>query len=79
MDALCLKFLDTEWDVRDASIHFVGQLFQDSNKVQFALNYNLPLEVFHRIHDSEPYVRASAIEVLEVPYKFFLCLYLMLS
>lgn len=71
MEALSLKFLDTEWDIRDASIHFVGQLFREplsKNKVQFALNYHLPLEVFHRIQDSEPYVRASAIEVLEVTY-----------
>jgi hypothetical protein len=68
VEALSLKFLDTEWDVRDASIHFVGQLFRDArkNKVRFALDYDLPLQVFHRVQDSEPYVRASAIEVLEV-------------
>ncbi|KAI7908207.1 armadillo-type protein [Cokeromyces recurvatus] len=68
-EALSLKFLDAEWDIRDASIHFVGQLFEMpfvKNKIQFALTYNLPLNVFQRIHDSEVYVRASAIEVLQM-------------
>jgi hypothetical protein len=62
--------LDTEWDMRDAVIHFVGLLFKEpvKTKNQFALTYDLPLEVFQRIHDSEPYVRASAIEVLQVIY-----------
>lgn len=55
--------------MRDAVIHFVGLLFKEptvTTKVQFALTYDLPLEVFQRIHDSEPYVRASAVEVLQV-------------
>lgn len=29
VSALQLKFLDTEWDVRDAAIQFVGQLFKE--------------------------------------------------
>jgi hypothetical protein len=39
--------------------------------MSFALIYNLPLEVFGRIHDSEPYVRASAVEVLRVIWQLF--------
>jgi hypothetical protein len=61
--------LDTEWDIRDAVINFVGLLFKEpivKTKIQFGLTYDLPLEVFRRIHDSEPYVRASAVEVLQV-------------
>ncbi|KAI9483166.1 MAG: armadillo-type protein [Benjaminiella poitrasii] len=68
-ESLSLKFLDTEWDVRDASVHFVGQLFEApfvKTKIQFALAFNLPLDVFERIHDSEAYVRASAVEVLQM-------------
>ena len=67
-EALCLKLIDTQWDVRDVAVHFVGQLFQEpvnQHKLQFGLVFNLPLSVFQRIHDSEAYVRASAIEVLE--------------
>lgn len=64
------KFLDTEWDIRDATVNFIGQLFNDDpirlTKVQFALTYDLPLHVFARIHDAEPYVRASAVQVLQV-------------
>ncbi|RCI02426.1 hypothetical protein CU098_000638, partial [Rhizopus stolonifer] len=66
-DALSLKFIDTAWDIRDAAIHFVGQLFDAPYckfKIQFSLTHHLPLQVFERIHDTEPYVRASAIEVL---------------
>ncbi|KAI8877524.1 hypothetical protein K501DRAFT_230121 [Backusella circina FSU 941] len=68
VDSLSLKFLDTEWDVRDATIEFVGLLFKQplsKTKVSFALKYNLPLSVFHRIQDSEAYVRASALDVLQ--------------
>ncbi|KAI8987103.1 armadillo-type protein [Pilobolus umbonatus] len=68
VEALSLKFLDTEWDVRDAAIEFVGHLFDEplvDNKVTFALHYHLPLGVFSRIHDSESYVRASAVDVLQ--------------
>ncbi|KAI7890041.1 armadillo-type protein [Mucor mucedo] len=67
VDALSMRFLDTEWDVRDAVIHFVGGLFQEpvnDTKVQFACTFDLPLQVFSRIHDAEPYVRASAVQVL---------------
>lgn len=73
VDALSTKFLDTEWDIRDAVINFVGQLFQEpvsKTKVQFALTFDLPLQVFGRIHDYEPYVRASALQVLTVS-KYF--------
>ncbi|KAL9539350.1 hypothetical protein MBANPS3_010310 [Mucor bainieri] len=69
-EALEFKFLDTEWDVRDATVNFIGQLFNDDpirlTKVQFALTYDLPLHVFARIHDAEPYVRASAVQVLQM-------------
>ncbi|CEP11303.1 hypothetical protein [Parasitella parasitica] len=71
--ALEYKFLDTEWDVRDATVNFVGHLFADepvkTAKVQFALAYHLPLQVFSRIHDAEPYVRASAVQVLQMMMK----------
>lgn len=33
--------------------------------------YDLPLQVFARIHDSEPYVRASAVQVLQVHLAVF--------
>lgn len=49
-------------------IHFVGNLFADGvhTKVQFACTFDLPLQVFSRIHDAEPYVRASAVQVMTV-------------
>ncbi|CEG74148.1 hypothetical protein RMATCC62417_09404 [Rhizopus microsporus] len=68
VSALQLKFLDTEWDVRDAAIQFVGQLFKEpisEAKVSFALKYDLPLNVLDRISDTEPYVRASAVDVVQ--------------
>ncbi|KAF1800470.1 hypothetical protein FB192DRAFT_1380882 [Mucor lusitanicus] len=69
-EALEFKFLDTEWDIRDATVNFIGQLFNDDpirlTKAQFALTYDLPLHVFARIHDAEPYVRASAVQVLQM-------------
>ncbi|CAO0803180.1 unnamed protein product [Mucor circinelloides] len=72
-EALEFKFLDTEWDIRDATVNFIGQLFKDDpirmTKVQFALTYDLPLQVFARIHDAEPYVRASAVQVLQMMMK----------
>lgn len=80
-----LKFLDTEWDVRDAAIQFVGLLFKEVTykkkqkrklmhtkkpineaKVSFALKYDLPLNVLDRISDTEPFVRASAVDVVQV-------------
>lgn len=67
VEALNYKFLDTEWDIRDSVVNFVGHLFDEPHnvtKIRFALTFNLPLEVFGRIHDSEPYVRASSLEVL---------------
>ncbi|KAG0167660.1 hypothetical protein DFQ28_005838 [Apophysomyces sp. BC1034] len=58
VDALNMKLLDTEWDVRDAA--------QSCDmKIMFALNNNLPLLVFEHINDTEPYVRASALNVLK--------------
>ncbi|KAI8642330.1 armadillo-type protein [Parasitella parasitica] len=72
-EALGYKLLDTEWDIRDAAVNFVGQLFADdpvkTAKVEFALTYHLPLQVFSRIHDAEPYVRASAVLVLQLMLK----------
>ncbi|CEG83507.1 hypothetical protein RMATCC62417_17414 [Rhizopus microsporus] len=85
VSALQLKFLDTEWDVRDAAIQFVGQLFKEvaykkqqkrklmhtkkkpisEAKVSFALKYDLPLNVLDRISDTEPFVRASAVDVVQ--------------
>lgn len=35
-------------------------------KVSFALKYDLPLNVLDRISDTEPYVRASAVDVVQV-------------
>lgn len=35
-------------------------------KVSFALKYNLPLNVLDRISDTEPFVRASAVDVIQV-------------
>lgn len=68
VETLSYKFLDTEWDIRDAVIHFVGQLFRQpihENKVSFALKYDLPLNILERIQDKEPFVRASAVDVLQ--------------
>ncbi|KAI8991810.1 armadillo-type protein [Mycotypha africana] len=77
MDILKLKFIDTEWDIRDAAVQFVGQLFDKNEeedascsgttttKGQFALKYDFPFDVVQRIHDSEPYVRASALDALQ--------------
>lgn len=35
-------------------------------KITFALKYNLPLKVLDRLNDSEPFIRASAVDVLQV-------------
>ncbi|KAI8077520.1 hypothetical protein BDF21DRAFT_439038 [Thamnidium elegans] len=67
VETLNNKLFDTEWNIRDVVINFVGQLFKEpwsETKIQFALNFDLPLKVFDRIHDTEPYVRASALQVL---------------
>ncbi|KAG1350294.1 hypothetical protein G6F62_003322 [Rhizopus arrhizus] len=68
IETLSLKFFDTEWDIRDAAIHFVGELFRQPTqeyKITFALKYNLPLKVLDRLNDSEPFIRASAVDVLQ--------------
>ncbi|KAI9259964.1 hypothetical protein EDC94DRAFT_635351 [Helicostylum pulchrum] len=67
VEALNNKLFDTEWNIRDVVINFVGQLFKEpwsKAKIQFALNFDLPLRVFDRILDNEAYVRASALQVL---------------
>ncbi|KAL0091283.1 armadillo-type protein [Phycomyces blakesleeanus] len=67
VNALKLKFMDPEWDVRDTAVEFVGRLFelQDSSKSTFAIQHNLPMLIFDRIHDNEPYVRASALTSMQ--------------
>ncbi|KAI8139279.1 hypothetical protein BJV82DRAFT_627849 [Fennellomyces sp. T-0311] len=65
---LKLKLMETEWDIRDAVIGFIGSLFKQPTsevKVSFALEHDLPLLVFDRITDSEPYVAASALNALQ--------------
>jgi hypothetical protein len=37
VDSLSLKFLDTEWDVRDATIEFVGLLFKQVQSISFSI------------------------------------------
>ncbi|KAI9365601.1 armadillo-type protein [Pilaira anomala] len=61
------KLFDTEWNIRDVVINFVGNLFKEpysKTRIKFGLNFDLPLQVFDRIQDTEPYVRASALQVL---------------
>ncbi|KAI9007945.1 armadillo-type protein [Phycomyces nitens] len=67
VNALKLKFMDPEWDVRDTAVEFVGRLFelQDSSKNTFAIHHDLPMLIFDRIHDSEPYVRATALTSMQ--------------
>ncbi|KAI9490173.1 armadillo-type protein [Zychaea mexicana] len=65
---LNLKLLETEWDIRDAVIGFIGSLFKQPTsdvKVSFALDHGLPLLVFDMITDREPYVRATALDALQ--------------
>ncbi|KAI9266617.1 armadillo-type protein [Phascolomyces articulosus] len=65
---LSLKLMETEWDVRDAVLGFISSLFQQPTsdvKVSFALQHELPLFVFDKITDSEPYVRATALDALQ--------------
>ncbi|ORZ07916.1 hypothetical protein BCR42DRAFT_425720 [Absidia repens] len=77
MNAIRLKFVDVEWDVRDAMIEFVGGLFEPGakgdatlkNKIDFAISLDLPLLVLDRIKDQEPYVRASALKTVQIMMK----------
>ncbi|CAO3647082.1 unnamed protein product [Cunninghamella blakesleeana] len=92
MDGVRIKFVDMEWDVRDAMIEFVGNLFkptlvssrdniekinennsdtdiQMKNKMEFAITAKLPLLVIERINDHEPYVRASALNTVQLMMK----------
>ncbi|KAF7727087.1 hypothetical protein EC973_008050 [Apophysomyces ossiformis] len=61
VDALNTKLLDTEWQIRDATVEFPCC----PTKVLFALDNRLPLLVFDHINDPEAYVRASVLHVLK--------------
>ncbi|KAI8099573.1 uncharacterized protein BX664DRAFT_321628 [Halteromyces radiatus] len=77
MDVIRLKFVDVEWDVRDAVIEFVAGLFESrendhislNNKINFAISLDLPLLVLDRIKDQEAYVRASALRTVQMMMK----------
>ncbi|CAO3622099.1 unnamed protein product [Cunninghamella echinulata] len=91
MNGVQIKFVDMEWDVRDAMIEFVGKLFKPTllppmgiekvdtnidnddkyleNKMEFAITTELPLLVIERINDHEPYVRASALNTVQLMMK----------
>ncbi|KAG2218191.1 hypothetical protein INT45_006826 [Circinella minor] len=68
VNMLKLKLMESEWDIRDAVIEFISFLFQQpitDAKIYLALEYELPLLVFERITDNEPYVRATALDALQ--------------
>ncbi|CDS04920.1 hypothetical protein LRAMOSA07450 [Lichtheimia ramosa] len=66
--ALELMLVNQEWDVRDSAIEFIGNLFKPPRsefKMTFALEHKLPFMVLRCINDKEPYVRATALDVLQ--------------
>ncbi|KAJ8658480.1 hypothetical protein O0I10_005833 [Lichtheimia ornata] len=66
--ALELMLVNQEWDVRDSAIEFIGNLFKPPRsefKMAFALEHKLPFMVLRCINDKEPYVRATALDVLQ--------------
>jgi hypothetical protein len=67
--ALILRLYDVEWDTRDSAVAFIGNLYEPPHitaRVQFAQQNNFALEVVDKIVDGEAYVRAAALDAIQV-------------
>ncbi|KAF9408419.1 BRCA1-associated ATM activator 1 [Podila epigama] len=67
-DSLSVKLYDTEWDVRDNAVEFIGNLFVKGGPdhgVAWALKYDQLESIFLKLMDEEAYVRAASIHAFE--------------
>ncbi|KAK9707721.1 hypothetical protein K7432_010018 [Basidiobolus ranarum] len=70
-DVLESKCYDMNWDVRDTTLEFFGELFSENcqNGIELILSHQLLKMVMEKVVDSEPYVRASAVQTLGAAVK----------